>query len=187
MEQQRFRMIQRKKLLVSQSFRKPPVGNPSTRSVFLPEHQISVLARAGDKFRGVRNRDRLNLVSMAAQDTCFGPIVGVPEANGLICGRRNQLSSCSAEYQLVDPGGVAIQPDKELAVRSIPNTDAGIFVSRAGGQQTPVCGESQGSQSLVPLRLIFPNLLAGGEINALYVVTGIGNIRTRHIQVPRVR
>src|SRR5688572_12650035 len=113
MEQQRFRMIQRKKFLVLQRFRELPVGTPSTRSVFLPEHQISVLARAGDKFRGGRHRNRLNLVSMAAQDTCFGPIVGVPEANGLISGRRNQLSSCSAEHQLVNPGGVAIKPDKE--------------------------------------------------------------------------
>src|SRR5687768_7061900 len=65
MEQQRFRLIQRKKFLVLQSFRESPVGTPSTRFLFLPEHQISVLARAGDKFRGFRKRNCLNLVRVA--------------------------------------------------------------------------------------------------------------------------
>src|SRR5512132_4219459 len=99
-------MVQRQDLIDPEVFRQTAVSIRGALSILLPQHEVSVLARARDELCGVRDRDGMHLIGVTAQHLCLGPVVRIPEADGLITPRRDQTSSVASKRQLANPTGV---------------------------------------------------------------------------------
>src|ERR1019366_6831504 len=98
--------------------------------ILLPQHEVPVLARAGEELCGLRDGHGMDLVAVTAQHLGFGPRPSVPETDGLIRRRGDQTSSVFGEGQLAHPTGMAVEPGEEPASSPIPNADRGVFISR---------------------------------------------------------
>ena len=124
----------------------------------------------------------MNLVAMAAQHLRLSPGGGIPKADGLVGRGRYQLSSVFGKHQLANPCGVSVELAHEPAGLGVPDAEGGIHVSATGNKHPAIGGEREGAQTSVVQHFGLPQLLPGGEIEALDVVTPGRLIRTRQIK-----
>src|SRR5262252_8767741 len=89
----------------------------------VPEHDCSVLTRAGEDPAVRAECHCVDLVPMAPEDHSLCPRSRVPQANGLVGRRRGKPSPVVGKDQLTDPACMTVKFGEELACVCITNPD----------------------------------------------------------------
>ena len=87
--QQHARVVQRIDFISPDVFRQTAVSIRGAFSIISPQHNVPILARAGNELSRLRDGDGMNFVGVTAQHLIFAPVARIPQADGLIGRRRD--------------------------------------------------------------------------------------------------